>query len=314
MSAVPYEEIAAINWSTLKLIDVSPLMLRHRVEHPRPDTDALELGRAIHCAILEPERFATSYVAEPDFDLRTNTGKAARAAWLAQRAPGCIARPYFDTRLKAGKAARAAFEASVPDGARVLIGDESAASVLGPDREAIGFDEYALAARCAASVRTHPAAARLITAGRREEIVTWTDEATGVQCKARLDFIAPMYVVDLKSTRRASIRQMWADFASYLNHGQLAMYHDGAIAAGRIPRDAERPRVLFLQTSEPFDVVPAQLTDEDLECGRALYRSLLTKYVAHQAADFWPGLAPDEIPSSLPAWAPRGDREMETDW
>jgi hypothetical protein len=311
----PYAAIPAINWSTLKYLDVSPRMLRWRVEHPRHDTDALDLGRAIHCAILEPERFASEYIAEPDFgDLRTNTAKAQRAAWLASIAPpGFVARPYFDTRLKAGKEGLARF-AIESVGSKVLVGNERAADVLGPGVETLPIDEYELAVRCAESARAHPAAARLLTGGRREEIVTWTDEATGVACKARLDFITPMYVLDLKSTRRSTLRQMWADFASYLHHGQLAMYHDGAIASRRLPHDAERPRVLFVQTTEPYDVVPAQLTAEDLETGRELYRSLLRKYVACQAADWFPGLASDVVDSALPPWAARGAREEEQNW
>lgn len=48
------------------------------------DTPTLAFGRAFHCALLEPKRFATAYAVPPDFgDLRTKAGKAARDAWHA---------------------------------------------------------------------------------------------------------------------------------------------------------------------------------------------------------------------------------------
>jgi len=49
--------------------------------------EALAFGRACHCAILEPERFATEYVVAPDFgDCRYKAAKAERDAWRAAHA------------------------------------------------------------------------------------------------------------------------------------------------------------------------------------------------------------------------------------
>lgn len=48
----------------------------------KDETEALTFGRAFHCAILEPERFAAEYVVEPDFgDCRFKEAKASRDAW-----------------------------------------------------------------------------------------------------------------------------------------------------------------------------------------------------------------------------------------
>lgn len=266
-----YEEIDALNWSTIRHLATSPLLLRWRTEHPRADSDALRVGRGIHCATLEPERWATSYVAKPDFgDGRTKAAKEAKATWLDSIKPGL---------------------------------------------EILDADEHALIERCAAAVRAHPAASRLIETGRAEEILTWTDEVTGAACKARVDLIAPTYVLDLKSTRQQTVRGMARDAASLLYHGQLAMYHDGAVSSRLIPRDhADGPYLIHVQTVEPYDVVPARLMAEDLERGRSLYRSLLQRYLDCQAAGWWPGIAPGVIDLELPSWAPSGSREQEMDW
>lgn len=76
-----YEGINALNWSSLRDMAQSPLLYAWRQEHPRPDTAAMALGRAIHCAVLEPNVFETRYALRPDgLDGRTKAGKE----WLAE--------------------------------------------------------------------------------------------------------------------------------------------------------------------------------------------------------------------------------------
>lgn len=308
----PYEEIDALNWSTLKHLHVSPRMLRWRADHPRPDTAALLRGRAIHCALFEPDRWPLAYIAQPAFgDMRRNSTKAERARWLASLANDetVVAQPYFDSRKKGSKAEKAVWVGSQPPGTTILVGDEDAARLLPAGVTVLPADEHALVVRCVEAIRAHPVAARMIRGGRVEEVVTWTDPTTGIACKARMDWISPRGVLDVKSTRHGTLRQIAADFAQFLYHGQLAWYHDGAIRAGVIPRDAELPQTIIVQTTEPFDVVPAHLGALDLDRGRQLYRSLLRRYVECQAAELWPGIAPDLIRLDLPSWAPSGDEE-----
>lgn len=56
-----YDTIRAVNFSTLKHIEVSPLLYQHRLTNPEPDKPAFVLGSAGHCAILEPEKFDARY-------------------------------------------------------------------------------------------------------------------------------------------------------------------------------------------------------------------------------------------------------------
>jgi hypothetical protein len=258
-----YLRIDAMNWSTLKHLATSARLLRWRVEHPREETDALERGRWIHCALLEPDRWAAEYIAAPDFgDCRFKAAKAERDAWRAANA----------------------------------------------GREIVDAESFELVTRCVLSIREHKPAARLLRAGRAEEVVRWTDEETGVAMKARLDFVSPTFVLDVKSTRQSSLWAFARDAASMLYHGQLALYHDAAVASRLVPRDSlEGPFVLAVQTVEPHDVIVARLSLGDVEKGRGLYRSLLRRYVECQAADLWPGIAPGVVNLSLPPWAAQGD-------
>lgn len=51
---------------------------------PREATKAMEFGTAVHCAVLEPDRFEAEYIVAPKFDRRTKAGKAAAEDFEAQ--------------------------------------------------------------------------------------------------------------------------------------------------------------------------------------------------------------------------------------
>jgi len=56
-----YAAIDAVNFSTLKDADKSMAHYRYRCDHPRTDTPRFAFGRAVHTAVLEPDRFALEY-------------------------------------------------------------------------------------------------------------------------------------------------------------------------------------------------------------------------------------------------------------
>jgi hypothetical protein len=56
-----YAKIDAINWSTLKEMAKSPKHYQHALANARKDTAAMALGRAVHTAVFEPDRFALEY-------------------------------------------------------------------------------------------------------------------------------------------------------------------------------------------------------------------------------------------------------------
>ena len=77
-----YHANSALSASGLKELAKSPAHYRASRIVFREETPAMRLGTAVHCAILEPERFAVEYVGA-NLDLRTKDGKAARDQYLA---------------------------------------------------------------------------------------------------------------------------------------------------------------------------------------------------------------------------------------
>lgn len=155
------------------------------------------------------------------------------------------------------------------------------------------------AANC---VRDHQVATKLLRGGRAEEVITWV-LPNGMAAKGRVDYITPRMIVDLKSTRE--IRRKWfaRDADRYLYAGQLAWYHDGATAAGLLPRDADTPWIVACTPGEPPDCAAYHLTQRALEDGRKVWQGLVATLEACERANWWPGAEPDAIDLDVNPWS-----------
>lgn len=70
--------------SALKvLIQKTPKHFKHYLENPIGTTKAMEIGTAVHTAVLEPEFFPVYVAAAPECDRRTTEGKVAYANFQA---------------------------------------------------------------------------------------------------------------------------------------------------------------------------------------------------------------------------------------
>jgi len=72
-----YQQIDAVNWSTLREFRESPLKYRYRLDNVREDTASLAVGRAVHTAVFEPQRLLLDYT--------VYQGRRAGKAWDAFR-------------------------------------------------------------------------------------------------------------------------------------------------------------------------------------------------------------------------------------
>ena len=156
------ERTDRVNWSTLKAIGISPKHYLHLIKNPREDTDALRLGRVVHCLVFERDEFNARYIIEPRFNRAMNDDTA-------------LTRGY-----DGGKQAAAAWDER-RDGREVVKGD-------------VYREAYAIAA----SVVADPISGPIVLSGWSERKIEW--EMNGIQCRGRVDHVNGC-LADLKTTR-----------------------------------------------------------------------------------------------------------------
>ena len=129
-------------------------------------------------------------------------------------------------------------------------------------------------------VKNDVAISELTNAPKREIAITWTDEETGIDCKALIDYLGEDYAGDLKTTKsipysdEQTLLAKWilSDFIRTRNLLQFAFYFDGLRANGI---DMKYFSVILAQNNENFDVAVCRLSEESLEIGRKMYRKAL---------------------------------------
>lgn len=194
-----------------------------------------------------------------------------------------VAEPKIDKRTKAGKEAYAAF-----------ITEHVAKRHL---------KEYEMAEVEAMreAVLAHPDARALLESpAEPEQSVVWRDEATGVECKARIDQPAPQRgtLVDLKTTRDASPEGFGRSLWNYGYFRQAAFYRAAMAAHGK---DFERFTFVCVEKGAPYAVGVYTVEEEVLHAGAMQITDLLERWAECHATDTWPGYASGTV--SLPRWA-----------
>lgn len=191
--------------------------------------------------------------------------------------------PRVDKRTKAGKEEWEAF----------LIAAEG---LICLDSETATLCE-----RIMESVRRFPAAKYLLNQGKAEEPIYWTDEAIGVDCKARPDWLTPdNIIVDLKTTDDASPRGFAQSVRKYRYDLQAAFYWDGLEAATQ--RTCEGFFFIAVEKSPPFLCAVYYISNDDMQDAREKYQKNLLTYKMCKESGIWSGYS--EIVTKLEIWKP----------
>ncbi|USZ80567.1 exodeoxyribonuclease VIII [Serratia phage MQ-4] len=168
-------------------------------------------------------------------------------------------------------------------------------------RQILNQDQWDAVHRAAKAIKDHPAASKLIGAGKAEQSVYWTDPLTGELCRCRPDWWRDdNIVVDLKTTENAGPDGFAKSIANFRYDVQAAFYLDGIEAA-----TGKRPRgfvFVAVEKKPPFAVGVYVLDAETLELGRAQYQHDLKIYAECQRSGVWPGYGDKIQTINLPAW------------
>lgn len=177
-----------------------------------------------------------------------------------------------------------------------------------PDVSIIKSSELDEVRAQADAVRQHAAVAPYLSGGRFELSIEWTDEASGLRCKGRMDWWhqETRTLIDLKGTNTIHPHYFGRIAARQGYHCQLAHYGRGIKAvSGKLPAKTMLVAVL---TRAPFDVGAFVLSDDDLYAGEEEVAELLKRLSDCRALNVWPGMHPFETPLKLPPYI-WGDEE-----
>lgn len=274
ISNTDYHGGPGISKSQMDRLARSPL---HLIDHESESSDSMDLGTAVHAAVLEPDQFEKDYALPfelPPGALVTLDQIKARLVELG------------------GKPARSRDETID----RLLAVDPQAPVIeVLQERHARGramldSPTWNKVRRMRDALFAHEDAGPLLSApGLAEASAYWIDPETGVLCRCRPDKVltGTGILADLKTTRDASLKEFSRSAGKLRYWVQDPFYRDGWEAAGGEPIDT----FLFItvESTRPHAVAVYELPRKDLIKGRREYRRLLRIYANCRAANHWPG-------------------------
>lgn len=248
--------LPGLSWSGLEDLAVSPMRMWHL--HINPDrpvdkpTPAQVLGSALHCAVLEPARFAAEYarkIAAEDFEECLVTMEDLRN-WLTSR----VVKPTGGR--KADLIAQVQLEAEIRNEKPHIL-DALTAEQEADSKVILPPEVWKNVQGAAEALRREPRLAEILADpdGRSEVEMVAKDPNTGVMLKARMDWLTPAFTLDLKTftqRRGKSIDQTIADAIWHDGYHRQAWFyrHVRSLATG-----CTLPHVIaFVESDEPHEV------------------------------------------------------------
>lgn len=226
-----HRDTTTLSVSGMKTLLRSPARFLHERTHPRPATDAMDVGSIIHELIL---RSGDTRIRVADaYDWKTPKVRARRDDWRGQN----------------------------------LI--------------AIHRGQLRDAARVRQAVMANPYVADIFSTGLPEQSLYWTDPATGVRLRGRVDWLRTDVLVDVKTTEwDITDDHALGKLAANLDWPmQAANYTDGheTITGRQVP-------FLFvvIQVTAPYTVRIFQPSTVDLETGRRRVAEAIEVFTWHE--------------------------------
>lgn len=262
-----YRFARGVSVTTLHKVAHSPAHYQFERTHPKPRTQPMVFGDAIHAAIFEPWRFDRDFVRDPMPGSQSAAAKAARA-----------------TLEKNGKTV---IHAAPGPADQVDIWDRDDWRVIHDIRE---------------QVFSHPVADVLLSSGEPEVSMFWVDRETKRRCKARFDWYNADHGVALefKTTDDASMHEFQRSCNTFRYFVQDAFWRDGARTVG-FPLAA----IVFLvaEKKPPHAVALYVLHDDWIHMGREVYRRDLRTYQRCSESGEWPTYPLEVRDMGMPRYA-----------
>lgn len=261
----------AVNSSRLNKLGKGSM--RHFLADHSESTAATNLGRVYHSLVLTPALFSAEYILQDQCSQTT-----ARGSQCSKKAQVVIDGTMFCTTHRP--------RGMEPDGVEIVT--------------ATVWDQAHRMME--ATLDLDMAAFLLESASEREMAYVWTEETSGMRCKALIDADSSDEdaIIDLKTTRDINPDGFRRSILRYGYHRQAAFYFNGALNVGR-------PRKHFYWIAQesvpPYDTVVYQPGPDMIsQAAETLYR-WLSEIGECRESDQWPGFgANGSITLFLPEW------------
>lgn len=261
-----HQGLPGLSASDIKLIWRSPAHFREQKIQPSEPTPAMELGRAVHMAVLEPDRFAGQYKAIDDTDILAKIGGA---------------RPRATNRYKEWYA-------------ELLLDN--------PDKTFLELGDYNRALDMARTVRGHRVAGKLLSEpGVAETTLQWKHRVTKTPMKCRPDWLTESgKIVDLKTTEDARPTAFSRTIWTYLYHLQAAVYIEGV----KETTDRDSPFIFIAVEKEPpYGLMVYELDQETVDLAMSEVDRCIRLYEECSVMGVWPAYRAEVRQIQLPHWA-----------
>lgn len=255
-----YHAAPGCNFSRLvRLRTGTPADLKEYIDSPPEATSSMDLGAAIHDALLLPEEFEKRWVVADRCSAIKGDGEQCEN-------PGV---KYIDGSWYCGVHSKGKTSKAV----NVLSQDE-ARTIDGIRR----------------SAERHTYAKRLFSSDVEHELsLFWNDAQTGLLCKARIDLYnrSRCALVDLKTTSNGiSYKEFRRTIETYGLWLQMAHYKAALEACG-FPVDFEA--WITVQVQRPHGIMVWEADHADLVLAESERRMLLEIYAECEKSGVWPG-------------------------
>lgn len=226
----------------------------------KPESDALNFGRAAHALLLGDEVFEDKFVV-----LQDDAPRRPTKAQISARREGRVSEVakksfYYWDQFDQIAAGRTIIDIAWMD--------------------AIRYMSEALAA--------HPLVGPLFD-GHAEVSLIWQDEPTGVWLKARPDMLPRLGGVkgDLKTAADVSLRAVMRDIRKFGYDMQAAL---GCIGAELVlGQTIESDVTVFIQKQPPFSVTPVEITVDAMHWSKLRLRRGINTFARCLETGDWPG-------------------------
>lgn len=241
-------------------------------------TDALIFGSALHTFVLEPEKFDSLFIVQPEY-------------------------PKFPPAPKLKDTNREIFE----EGKLIAAANEKLIDSLKKDfemnslnKDILDKDDFDKIKKMNFMLRNcvieETKVYDLIEGAQYEKSLYWIDEETGILCKARPDILHNNMVCDLKSALHADLYSFQHAIRDYGYHIQCAYMQDGIKAV--LGKVIESFTFIVIEKERPFAIAIYTIAEEAIQEGKKIYKQALLDIQKCTNDNFWPSYPINE--ASLP--------------